>query len=69
METLANPEEAIKLNRLRADLGESRGLTEVASDFHLFEISTNQHFNTHMNKLQTFDGLKGDTENLTSNFA
>ena len=48
-ETLANSEEVEKLNRVKAELESSIGLTEVASDFHLFEMAANEHFNKHMN--------------------
>jgi len=51
METLADPHEANKINMLRRELSGSRSLTEVADDFHLFEMATNKHFNQHMNKM------------------
>lgn len=45
METLADPAEANKISMLQQELASSRGLTEVADDFHLFEMATNKHFN------------------------
>ena len=45
METLADPAEALKITRLREELSGSRTLTDVADDFHLFEMATNKHFN------------------------
>ena len=50
MATLANPEEATKIRRLAKELSSSRHLTEVIDDFHLFEASTNKHFNSQMNR-------------------
>ena len=50
METLANPEEAEKINRLRKELSASRVLTEVPNEFHIFEAATNKHFNKEMNR-------------------
>lgn len=38
---MANPEEVQKLNRLKRELGGSKDLTEVPSDFHLFEMAAN----------------------------
>ena len=58
-----------KLNRLRADLGTSRGLTEVASDFHLFEMATNKHFNTTMNNEQSLSPRGTEAEDSKHNFA
>jgi len=49
METLADPLEVIKLERVQRDLRVSHNLTEVTEDFHLFEAATNKHFNEHMN--------------------
>ena len=57
MQTLANPEEAIKLNRLRNELSASRFLTEVADDSAQFETSTNKMFNASMNKEQRQEEL------------
>ena len=51
METLANPDEAIKINRMKKELSTSRDLTEVTEDFHLFEMATNKHFNQQMNRM------------------
>ena len=68
-DTVSTNEEAEKLNRLKAELASSRGLTEVASDFHLFEMAANVHFNKHMNKLQTLDGITNDTKFSTTNLA
>ena len=45
METLADPAEANKISMLQQELASSRCLTEVADDFHLFEMATNKHFN------------------------
>ena len=45
METLADPLEANKISMLQEELSGSRCLTEVADDFHLFEMATNKHFN------------------------
>ena len=47
---MSNPDEAVKINRLRKELSKSRGLTEVEDDFHLSEAATNKHFNKEMNK-------------------
>ena len=52
METLSDPAEAQKIFTLQQELASSRGLTEVADDFHLFEMATNKHFNQHMNQMQ-----------------
>ena len=52
MQTLADPQEANKISKLREELSGSRTLTEVADDFHLFEMATNKHFNQQMNQLQ-----------------
>ena len=69
METLNNPEEAIKINRLRKDLSGDRSLTQVDNDFALFEMATNKHFNTHMNEMHKLEGIGKDTMDLTSNIA
>ena len=50
MQTLANPEEAIKINRLRHELSASRFLTEVQDESAQFETATNKLFNASMNK-------------------
>jgi hypothetical protein len=55
METLADPSEANKLFRLQQDLRVSHNLTEVADEFHLFEIATNKHFNEQMNNEQSLE--------------
>ena len=47
---MSDPSEAVKINRLRKELSNSRGLTEVENDFHLFEAATNKLFNKEMNK-------------------
>ena len=47
----------------------SRGLTEVPSDFHLFEMAANEHFNKQMNKLQTLDEITEDMKQSTTNLA
>ena len=51
METLANPEEAEKLKKMKKELDTSRDLTEVSDDFLMFEAATNRHFNREMNKM------------------
>lgn len=43
--TMSNPDEALKINRLRKELSQSKNLTQVDNDFHLFEAATNKHFN------------------------
>ena len=47
---MSKPEEASKIRRLRKELSNSQGLTEIDSEFHLFENATNKHFNKEMNK-------------------
>ena len=37
-QAMSDPLEAVKINRLRKELSNSRGLTEVENDFHLFEV-------------------------------
>ena len=50
LQAMADPNEAVKINRLRKELSRSKGLTDVDDDFHLFEAATNQHFNKEMNR-------------------
>ena len=57
METLADPVEAFKINRLQKELNNSSSLTEVSDQFHLFEMATNKHFNATMNKEQKSGGF------------
>ena len=66
---MSNPDEALKINRLKKELSASRHLTEVASDFHLFEHATNKHFNSEMNRQQKLDGVVEDVSNLTKRYA
>ena len=44
-------------------------MTEVDSDFHLFEHATNKHFNKEMNKQQRLDGATEDAIGLTKRYA
>lgn len=69
METLADPLEANKITRLRDELSGSRTLTEVADDFHLFEMATNKHFNQHMNEMQKVRDFTQTECNLTASLA
>ena len=69
MEALNNPEEAMKLSRLRKDLSGDRSLTQVDNDFALFEMATNKHFNSHMNEMHKLEGLSQNTVDITTNMA
>ena len=69
MQTLADPQEANKISKLREELSGSRTLTEVADDFHLFEMATNKHFNQQMNQLQKATEFVQSECNLTTNLA
>ena len=69
MQTLADPQEANKISKLREELSGSRTLTEVADDFHLFEMATNKHFNQQMNQLQKANEFVQSECNITTNLA
>lgn len=48
---MGNPEEAGNIKRINKELNASRFLLEVSDDVNLFENSTNQNFNNHMNRM------------------
>ena len=47
---MKDPEESSKINRLRRELHGSNSLTDVDHDNKEFEITSDDHFNAHMNK-------------------
>ena len=62
---MANEVEAGKVLRMRRELSESRDLTSVTDDCTMFEVSTNSHFNSHMNEIvrlenETKDKIKSE---------
>ena len=56
---MSNPDEAIKINRLRKELSKSDNLTSVDDEFHIFEQLTNKHFNKEMNREVYNERAKG----------
>ena len=56
---MSNPDEAIKINRLRKELSKSDNLTSVDDEFHIFEQLTNNHFNKEMNREVQNERVKG----------
>lgn len=63
-EMMANPDEAIKIHRLRKELSRSNYLTLVDDDHRLFEEATNKHFNKEMNREVVIDRVRGTQSSL-----
>ena len=66
-QALSDPQEAVKINRLRKELSRSKGLTEVEDDFHLFEAATNKHFNKEMNREAVTEQKQAARSRMESN--